>query len=87
VADNVKTQPNFVTSYFYTSQSRDNSTVITNKKRYPESNLMEQGDCFLEVKTRAWKNSAMEWRVNPEEAEKIRKEDHDKERRDRNRVK
>jgi hypothetical protein len=48
---------------------------------------MEQGDCFREVKTRAWNNSAMEWRVNPKEAEKIRKEDHDKKRRDKNRVK
>lgn len=48
---------------------------------------MERGDCFCEVKTRAWNNSAMEWRVNPKEAEKIRKEDHVKERRDKNRVK
>jgi len=38
--------------------------------RCPEFNLMEQGDCFREVKTRAWNNSAMGWRVNPKEAEK-----------------
>lgn len=31
---------------------------------------MEHSDCFREVKTRAWNNSAMEWRVNPKEAGK-----------------
>jgi len=46
--------------------------VIINeeKKICSESNLMEHSDCFREVKTRAWNNSAMEWRVNPKEAGK-----------------
>jgi hypothetical protein len=39
--------------------------------RNPESNFIEKGDCFGEVKIRAWNNSAMEWRGSSKAAEKI----------------